>query len=98
MAPATCYLSFLLVNTAHTQGYYEGKSTLKQLDLVVSQFDVLSHTSMHAQCKTIAVLRHLPLSKHGRATVVADSLSIHQASGYNTSCMVVYACAGLAIF
>ena len=47
---------------------------------------------MHAQCKTIAVLPHLPLSKNGRATVVADSSSIQrQAFGYNTSSMVAYA-------
>ena len=69
----------------------------------VSQLDVLSRghpSSMHAQCKTIAatVLCHLLLSKKGEATVVADSSSIQQASGYNTSCMVAYACTGLAIF
>ena len=52
--------------------------------MYVSHLDVLSHTSMHVQCKIIAVLRHLPLSK---TTIVADSLSIQQVSGYNTSCM-----------
>ena len=54
---------------------------------VLVMFHVLSHTFMHAQCKTIAVLHHLPLTKKGRATVVADPSSIQQASGYNTSCM-----------
>ena len=49
----------------------------------------LPHIHVYAQCKTMAILvAHLPLSKKGRATVVADYSSLHQASEYNTSCMI----------
>ena len=98
MAPATRYFLLVLkITTAHTHKA-RGKAQQNNFSYV-SQLDVLSHTSMHVQCKIVAaVLCHLPLSKNGKATVVADSSSIQRASGYNTSCMVAYACTGLAIF
>ena len=89
MAPATRYCLLVLEARGKAQNNFSYS--------YVSQLDILSHASMHVQCKIIAVLCHLPLSKNRRATVVADSSSIQQVSGYNTSCMVAYACTGLAI-
>ena len=72
---------------------YCKKSFFFKATRTLSRKKFLSKTHVpYNRAECIAVLRHLPLSKNGRATVVADSSSIQQASGYNTSCMVAYAC------
>ena len=96
MAPATrdCFLLHYSTQDHHST-HTRGKAQ-NNFSSYVPQLDVVSHTSMH---KTMAVLvAHLPLSKKGRATIVADSSSLQQASGYNTSCMVAYTCTCQAIF
>ena len=54
----------------------EKHKTILVMFLSLNSMYFPTHPCMNNVIKTIAVLPHLPLSKNGRATVVADSSSI----------------------